>query len=213
MPHIQMFTVCDYLDVLLTLCQVSSSVQSMARYLSEGVLLHPVLTRYTYKSIHTGIHVYKNITLRCRFSSAHLAAACLLNAQILLEQGMSDTVHVEVYAAGWPYNHCFKSPLPAFLSPLSPSLLLPPLPPEYPWSVHMEEATGFTLSSLCRCCLMIYHRWSVDTCMYIHTVSGAPLIRTPWGITLQCFFRKFFFAQGAKPFFRGGGGGGGKYPL
>ncbi|CAI8035488.1 Cyclin-F [Geodia barretti] len=84
----------DYLEVLLALVQASPTVHSMATYLSEGVLLHPELSR---------------------FSSAHLAAACLLNAQIILRQ-------------------------------------------DYPWPMYMEKATGFSLSSLSPCSLMIFKR-------------------------------------------------------
>ncbi|CAI8035486.1 Cyclin-F, partial [Geodia barretti] len=91
---IQRQTMSDYLEVLLALVQASPTVHSMATYLSEGVLLHPELSR---------------------FSSAHLAAACLLNAQIILRQ-------------------------------------------DYPWPMYMEKATGFSLSSLSPCSLMIFKR-------------------------------------------------------
>ena len=46
-PNLQRQTMSDYLEVLLALVQASPTVHSMATYLSEGVLLHPELSRYT----------------------------------------------------------------------------------------------------------------------------------------------------------------------
>ena len=37
---------CDYLEILLSQCQASSLVHSMAWYLADSVLLHPELTWY-----------------------------------------------------------------------------------------------------------------------------------------------------------------------
>jgi F-box protein 1 (cyclin F) len=48
---IQRQTMTDYLEVLLALVQASPTVHSMATYLSEGVLLHPDLSRYKHNTI------------------------------------------------------------------------------------------------------------------------------------------------------------------
>lgn len=36
------------------------------------------------------------------------------------------------------------------------------MPAEYPWPLHMSEATGFTVKDLCKCCLIIYDRCLTD---------------------------------------------------
>ena len=59
-------TIFDYLEIMLPLIGANTTTKYMAYYLSECVLLHQVFSR-------------------C--SAAHLAAACLLEARILLGQG------------------------------------------------------------------------------------------------------------------------------
>ncbi len=56
----------DYLDVVLDLVEADSSTRNMTYYLSECLLLHARFGRY---------------------SASHLAAACLLEARILLGVG------------------------------------------------------------------------------------------------------------------------------
>ncbi len=63
-PQKEMIT--DYLDVVLDLVQADPSTRNMTYYLSECLLLHARFGRY---------------------SASHIAAACLLEARILLGVG------------------------------------------------------------------------------------------------------------------------------
>lgn len=64
--------VTDYMDVMLDLVRANTHTRNMAYYLSECLLLHAKFGRY---------------------SASHLAAACVLDARVLLGTGES-TVHV-----------------------------------------------------------------------------------------------------------------------
>ncbi len=66
LPHPQKEMITDYLDVVLDLVQADPSTRNMTYYLSECLLLHARFGRY---------------------SASHLAAACLLEARILLGVG------------------------------------------------------------------------------------------------------------------------------
>ena len=63
LPSLQQPTIVDYLDILLCLIKADMVTRHMAYYLSESILLYPKFSRFT---------------------ASFLAAACLLEARVLL---------------------------------------------------------------------------------------------------------------------------------
>ena len=50
------YTICDYLEILMTLIGANHSVRAMASYLSDSVLLHPEFERYAHTHTQCILH-------------------------------------------------------------------------------------------------------------------------------------------------------------
>ena len=65
-----------------------------------------------------------------------------------------------LYIPSW--QECLTDVKWSCSSTVANQLLPMPLPTEYPWPLHMSEATGFTVRDLRKCCLNIYDRCLTD---------------------------------------------------